>query len=175
MNVGFDDILIKPFKRPDIEKMLRIWPPGKALSAFTVPPEQEAVGGGSSETAPDTQVQKRIFDRDEVLETFMDNTGMIRSLLSGFLERTAGQISAAIPQSMAAGDWDTARREAHTIKGSALTMAAGELGEIAARLELAFKNIDNAEMAAALPLLGAAFTRIEAEARSYLAGPGGEA
>jgi signal transduction histidine kinase/DNA-binding response OmpR family regulator len=175
MNVGFDDILIKPFKRPDIEKTLRVWPPGKVLSDFALASGRKAAAEEASETVLDTQVQKRVFDRNEILETFMDNTGMIRSLLNGFLERTAGQIAEVIPQSVAAGDWDTARREAHTIKGSALTMAAGELGEAAARLELACKNIDNAEIAAALPLLAAAFTRFEAEARSYLAVPDGEA
>jgi CheY-like chemotaxis protein len=184
MSVGFDDILIKPFKRPDIEKMLRVWPPGKTLSAFPFPkiPFHTEAAVPAGETVPSEPVPPapalapeahvlsgdRVFDRAEVRETFMDNTELIRSLLIRFIERTQEQIAADIPRSMEAGDWGEARRTAHTIKGSALTLAARELGQTAARLEIAFKDVDKAEMDAALPLLGAAFTRFEAEGRRYL-------
>jgi signal transduction histidine kinase/DNA-binding response OmpR family regulator/HPt (histidine-containing phosphotransfer) domain-containing protein len=184
MSVGFDDILIKPFKRPDIEKMLQIWRPGEALSAFTVPlaPSVAAADTAAAGTAaagtdaagvtdPEAQALSpdHIFNRAELRETFMGNTEMVQSLLIHFIERTGEQIASGIPHSMADEDWETARREAHTIKGSALTLAAGELGQTAARLELAFKNIDQAEMTAAFPLLETAFTRFETEARRYLA------
>jgi HPt (histidine-containing phosphotransfer) domain-containing protein len=98
----------------------------------------------------------------------MDNTEMIRSLLTKYIERTREQLTVEIPQSIEAGDWEAARREAHTIKGSALTLAAKELGQGAARLELACKRIDQAEIAVALPPLDAAFSRFEAEVRRYL-------
>lgn len=110
----------------------------------------------------------QIFSWAEVKETFMDNEEMIRSLLVRFIDRTREQIISDIPRSMEAADWETARREAHTIKGSALTLAAHELGQTAARLELAFKNIDTAEMNATHPLLADAFVRFEAEARRCL-------
>jgi signal transduction histidine kinase/CheY-like chemotaxis protein len=185
MSVGFDDILIKPFKRPDIEKILRVWPPGKTFSAFTVPPypsrpETPSVEAAvPSEPAPGTYAPSpnQIFNRNEAMETFMNNTEMLRSLLIRFIEGTREQIACDIPRSMEAGDWAEARRKAHTIKGSALTLAAGELGQAAARLELAFKNTDKAEMSAALPLAAAAFTRFEVEAKRYLGempGPGEE-
>jgi HPt (histidine-containing phosphotransfer) domain-containing protein len=102
------------------------------------------------------------------METFMDDEDMIRSLLVRFIERTREQIAADIPRSMETGNWEDARREAHTIKGSALTLAAGELGQAASRLELAFKNVDEAEMAASRPLLADAFTRFEAEVKRCL-------
>jgi HPt (histidine-containing phosphotransfer) domain-containing protein len=102
------------------------------------------------------------------METFMDNADIIRSLLIRFIERTREQIADDIPRSMEAGNWEDARREAHTIKGSALTLAAGELGQAAARLELAFKNVDEAEMNAARPLLEDAFTRFETEIKRRL-------
>ncbi|MDR0388111.1 MAG: response regulator [Treponema sp.] len=180
MNVGFDDILIKPFKRPDIEKILQARTPGKTLSAFTfskIPFRLEAAVP-AGETAPSEPVPPapeaparsgdQVFNRAEILETFMGNEEMIRSLLIRFIDRTREQIAADIPRNMEAGDWGEARRAAHTIKGSALTMAAGELGHTAARLEVAFKDVDKAEMDATLPLLGAAFTRFEAEAGRYL-------
>jgi signal transduction histidine kinase/DNA-binding response OmpR family regulator/HPt (histidine-containing phosphotransfer) domain-containing protein len=186
MSVGFDDMLIKPFKRPDIEKMLQVWPPGKALSAYVVPVDSSAAGpeagpfktgrsasepeAGSSKTGPEDQalVSGQIFDRAEVTETFMDNAEMIRSLLIRFIERTGEQIDTVIPQSIAAGDWDAVRLEAHTIKGSALTLTAKDLGQTAARLELACKNVNISEINTLVPPLKTAFFQFEKEARRYL-------
>jgi signal transduction histidine kinase/CheY-like chemotaxis protein/HPt (histidine-containing phosphotransfer) domain-containing protein len=171
-SVGFDDILIKPFKRPDIEKALRTWPPAEARPAFSAPenvPRKEAAPPPKPALRePEAPALSRIFDRAGVMETFMDNADMVRSLLVRFIKRTREQITADIPRSVGAADWETARREAHTIKGSALTLAAGELGQSAARLESAFKNIDTAEMNTALPLLADAFARFEAEVTRYL-------
>jgi signal transduction histidine kinase/DNA-binding response OmpR family regulator/HPt (histidine-containing phosphotransfer) domain-containing protein len=174
MSVGFDDILIKPFKRLDIEKMLQVWPPGKALSARAVPVESSVDAAGPEDPAP---VSGQILNRAELLEIFMGNTEMIRSLLIRFIERTGGQLDSVIPQCIADGDWNALRMEAHTIKGSALTLAAKDLGQTAARLELAGKDANIPEINVLVPLLKAAFSRFEKEARRYLAensGGGGE-
>jgi signal transduction histidine kinase/DNA-binding response OmpR family regulator len=162
MAVGFDDILVKPFKRPEIEAMLRKW-----INVRREPPEP-VVPPAALPTAPLTAP---IFDREDLMETFMDDEEVARSLLVQFVERTAGQI-AAIPDLAKKKDWESARREAHTIKGSALTMGGKELGEAAARLELAFKNLDGAEMKAAYGPVQEAFVRFRAAAEAYLAGPG---
>ena len=161
MSVGFDDILIKPFKRQDVEKMLRVWPPGKSLSAVPVstalsPPEAYPLS------------EDQVFNPAEIKDAFLNNGEMIHSLLIRFIDRTREQIAVDIPCGMTAENWEEVRREAHTIKGSALTLTAKELGQTAARLELAFKDLDHDEMNAAFPLLAAAFTRFEAAARRYL-------
>ncbi|MDR0761168.1 MAG: response regulator [Treponema sp.] len=166
MSVGFDDILIKPFKRQDVERMLRIWPPGKSLSAVPVPTGLFSTAPAPPEAYPLSDDQ--VFNPVEIKDTFLDNGELIHSLLLGFIDKTREQIAVGIPRSMEAEDWEEAMRGAHTIKGSALTLAAKELGHSAARLELAFKNLDHAEMSAAFPLLAAAFTRFEAEAGRYL-------
>jgi CheY-like chemotaxis protein/HPt (histidine-containing phosphotransfer) domain-containing protein len=189
MQVGFDDILVKPFKRIEIEQMLLKWlnareeteqtlksgepegtpkkNPGPASLGQNPPPP---AGKGAAPPPPSF-----IFNGDEVRETFFDNIETIRSLMVRFLERTQAQIK-AIGESMGKEDWETARRDAHTIKGSALTLAGKELGQTAARLELAFKNLDRTEMDAALPLLGEAFDRFKGEVELFLKGlPGGEA
>jgi CheY-like chemotaxis protein len=193
MRVGFSDILIKPFRRPDIEKMLQTWPPAPpdgdapapAGSAAPSPVEGAAdfvspspVPTGSvaesAAAAPVSPPPDQIFNITEALDTFMDNTEMIRSLLTKYIERTREQLTVELPRSMEAGDWEAARRGAHTIKGSALTLAAKELGRTAARLELAFKRIDQAEITVALPPLEAAFSRFEAAVRCYLGSQAGE-
>ncbi|MDR0377479.1 MAG: response regulator [Spirochaetaceae bacterium] len=187
MEAGFDDILIKPFKRRDVERMLQVWQPGNILSAVPVPPVSfppEAAVPAEPVSPPDVQPAQadqaahrgQVFNYNEVKKTFMDNEDLLRSLLIRFLDRTREQIDRDIPRSVEAGDWEAARRAAHTIKGSALTMSAQELGQAAARLELAIKNRSRAEMDAAFPLAAAAFTRLEGEAGRFCRanGPNGE-
>jgi HPt (histidine-containing phosphotransfer) domain-containing protein len=110
-----------------------------------------------------------VFDRADLMETFMNEEETARSLLARFVTRTADQIS-AIPALAGRQDWEGARREAHTIKGSSLTMGGKELGRAAARLELAFKNMDRAEMKAAWGPVKEAFVRFRAAVKAYLAG-----
>ncbi|MDR2258748.1 MAG: response regulator [Treponema sp.] len=154
---GFDDILIKPFKRPDIEKMLEKW--------MTL--RQDGPARAAAETpAPDTG-SPEIFDFADLMETFMDNEEAAKDLLAHFLERTGPQI-AAVPDLAGQGDWESARREAHTVKGGAFTMGGRELGNAAARLELACKNQDRPEMTAALSPALEAFARFKTAAQAYL-------
>jgi HPt (histidine-containing phosphotransfer) domain-containing protein len=58
-------------------------------------------------------------------------------------------------------DWETARREAHTIKGSALNLAAQDLGQSAARLELDIKEAKEEDIPAALKALTEAYGRFK--------------
>jgi signal transduction histidine kinase/DNA-binding response OmpR family regulator/HPt (histidine-containing phosphotransfer) domain-containing protein len=180
---GFDDILIKPFKRPDIEKMLQKWIPvrqdGPAWAAAETPAPDTGPAvsppspGASPPPAPavpppdNSAVSAEIFDVADLMETFMDNEETAKTLLSHFIERTESQI-AAIPGCAGREDWETAYREAHTVKGSSLTMGGRELGKAAARLELACKNKDKPEMTAALPPVTEAFARLKTAVEAYL-------
>ncbi|MDR0590102.1 MAG: response regulator [Spirochaetaceae bacterium] len=177
---GFDDILIKPFKRPDIEKMLEKWmalrqdgpawiaaesPAPEAVSPS--PPQPPPVSIPAVPPSGDSAVSPEIFDIADLMETFMDNEESARTLLIHFLERTGPQI-AAVPGLAGQGDWEGARREAHTVKGGALTMGGRELGKAAARLELACKNQDAPEMTAALSPVQEAFARFKTAVAAYL-------
>jgi HPt (histidine-containing phosphotransfer) domain-containing protein len=110
-----------------------------------------------------------IFDHADLMETFLNEEETARSLLARFITRTADQIG-AIPGLAERQDWESARREAHTIKGGSLTMGGRELGKAAARLETAFRNVDRAEMEAAYEPVKEAFVRFRAAAEAYLAG-----
>jgi CheY-like chemotaxis protein/HPt (histidine-containing phosphotransfer) domain-containing protein len=108
-----------------------------------------------------------IFSAAEVLEAFLDNEEMAASLLEHFLERTSAQLE-GFPALPAAADWETARREAHTIKGAALTLSGGELGRAAAQLERASKNKDRPGTEAAYQEVKKAFGRFKDEAGKFL-------
>jgi signal transduction histidine kinase/DNA-binding response OmpR family regulator len=186
---GMNDILLKPAKRPDIQAMLEKWlkqaeeePPSEEFvipieAADIVPMTRaraEILGlgdetGGTRNPVPARGREREgiIFSSAEVLEVFLDNDEMAFSLLEHFLERTNGQIG-GFPALLAAGEWETARREAHTIKGAALTLSGGELGKAAAGLEGACKNADRPEAEAAYEEVKAAFVRFSGEAGKFL-------
>jgi signal transduction histidine kinase/CheY-like chemotaxis protein/HPt (histidine-containing phosphotransfer) domain-containing protein len=159
IQAGFNDILVKPFKRPDIEKMLAAWvsragPPMAAAPEAAVKPE----------TAPP------VFDPGELRETFMAEDELIESMLAKFIVRTEEQIEQSMPLAAGREDWETAMREAHTIKGTAFNMSGKELGTAAARLEEAFRARNRDDTAAALGPLKEAFIRFKAAAEAYLGG-----
>jgi CheY-like chemotaxis protein len=193
---GIDDVLIKPFKRQDIEVMLRKWigrrgtarPVKKAQGDQWVIPVEEAdiikpsrartetlFGGETPAAANEVQAEKKpaaagtgaVFNPAELMDTFMDNDEMAYSLLCRFIKRTAAQIE-SIAALREAQSWDDARREAHTIRGASYTMAGKELGNAAARLEAAFKNRDYDEMEAGSMPLAEACGRFKEEAEAFL-------
>jgi CheY-like chemotaxis protein/HPt (histidine-containing phosphotransfer) domain-containing protein len=171
LSVGFDDILIKPFKRPDIEGMLKKWigvrQDGPVWDAAPMAPgaagNSPSPAGAPAASGPAPE----IFDTADLMETFMDNDETARSLLAHFLERTETQI-AGLPALIKQGDWESAHREAHTVKGSALTLGGKELGKAAARLETACKNQDKPEADAAFPPVSEAFARFKTAVLAYL-------
>jgi len=154
---GIDDILVKPFKRADLEGMLLKWieaGDGNSAISNTVPVTHDAASTG-------------IFDAGELLDTFMDNVEALLPLIQRFIERTQMQLQ-TITELEKNEDWEAARREAHMIKGAALTMGGAELGKAALRLEMAYKNIDRKEIKAAYLPLTEAFERYKEAAEDFI-------
>ncbi|MDR1411539.1 MAG: response regulator [Spirochaetaceae bacterium] len=182
IQAGFNDILVKPFRRPDIEKALVTWiaktrpPAPSAAPAHPAKPAHPAPDSTAREAAAPPgfgageAAAPLVFDAGDLKETFMAETELIDSMLVKFIARTENQIEESMPRAARIGDWETAMREAHTIKGVALSMSGKELGAAAARLEQAFKNTDRAGAAAALALVKEAFARFKTAAGSYLGG-----
>ena len=160
---GMDDILIKPFQKTDIERMLQKWLFSDHAETLipvegpeVIPPQETADWNNTT-----------VFDPAAMLKTFMNEKELTLSLLSRFIERTKSQIE-SILEYINTGDWENARIEAHTIKGAALNMSGTELGEAALRMEKASRNIDRNGMEAAYPILKAAFSNFKKEAESYI-------
>jgi signal transduction histidine kinase/CheY-like chemotaxis protein len=181
---GIDDILLKPFKRQDIEQILLKW-----INREHVPPETPVprgmgllarINSGGIKKSPLTvpaQIpsvaaagEEEIFKLRDALDTFMGDAGVLQSVLAHFLQRTENQIN-ALGEIVEKADWESARREAHTIKGSALTLGAKELGHAAALLELAFKEGKPRKIETCLPLLQPAFTRFRKQVEPFLKEP----
>ena len=80
-----------------------------------------------------------------------DKPDLYRKLLKGFRDRN--DFEAEFRQALAALDWETAIRQAHTLKGVAKTIGAFGIGQIAAELERATQAHDLAAIAATLARL----------------------
>jgi HPt (histidine-containing phosphotransfer) domain-containing protein len=102
------------------------------------------------------------FDAAAMLNNFMNNEKAVLPLLAFFMERTQKQIT-SFPVLKNAGDWETIKRDAHMIRGSALTMGGEELGMAAARLEGDRHDFDTA-----YPVLCKAFDSYKQEAEAFL-------
>ncbi|MDR2759411.1 MAG: response regulator [Spirochaetaceae bacterium] len=140
----------------------------KRASPVQVMPARE---GGTIPAAPAAPVlltkDPAVFDHLDLLDTFLNDVETIKPLLGRFLERTAGQID-ELPILAEQENWEEGRRAAHTIRGSALTLSGRELGQAAARLELAYKAMDRGEIKAGLPPLREAFVRFKAAVEIFL-------
>ncbi|MDR0402231.1 MAG: response regulator [Treponema sp.] len=162
---GFDDVLLKPFKRPDVKAMLEKWNgrPGQTAG----PSVAEKGPDDSGFTAAATPEGKDgVFNPEDLEDTFLGDRETARSLLKKFVENSETQIG-RLKDLEEAGDWEEARRIAHTVKGSSLTLSGKELGAAAARLEKAYKNIDRAEMPPAYGPFVEAFARFKAAAEKF--------
>ncbi|MDR0655399.1 MAG: response regulator [Treponema sp.] len=178
LSAGFDDVLAKPFKRKDVEAALHKWLGKKSEKSHSAGAEARPECGvsASGESCPAEKQETAkpaetlpVFDTADLLDTFMGNEESVRSLLERYLERTAEQLN-LVPDLIAKANWETVFREAHTVKGSALTLGGRKLGEAALRLELACKNKNRAEAEAAFPPVQDAFKEFRAAAEAWLAG-----
>ena len=178
MRSGFSDILVKPFKRKEIEDALNKWlspraaPGGAADRPAAVEEtvaELEAVDAPAPGIAEDSEPEplEPAIRVDELLDTFMGKKEIVLPLLGRFMERTESQI-AGLPTLLERADWETLRREAHTLKGSALNLRAGELGNRAAAAEFAAKNQDAEASRAAIEALAPAYERFKRAATDLI-------
>jgi HPt (histidine-containing phosphotransfer) domain-containing protein len=109
-----------------------------------------------------------VFNTVTLNTSFMNNTGMIKSILVRFIERTVNQID-SFPDLLEKADWNTCLINAHTIKGSSRTLGGVELGNAAENLEHACRDAKAEAVRVSLPPVEEAFSRFRKAAEQYLA------
>jgi len=156
---GINDVLTKPIKFSEIKMMLEKWlVPVREPQAFDLMPTGPAE---SAVSGPE------IFNAEEMLSAFLDDEKIVLPLLSRFIERTSSQLE-NFPGLKATGEWATARRDAHTIKGAAPTMGSAELGKAASALENACINASAEEAETAYPHILETFAKYRKEAEKFI-------
>lgn len=158
LKAGMDDLLIKPVKRVDLERTLEKWQ-GRSFSRAEAAP--------AARPAPLYAGSGRAFNAAEALENFSNSRETILPLLSRFISRTKEQID-NFPGLEKKGDWENARRDAHMIKGAALTMGGAVLGKAASLLEDIYKGAGKEGAGKAYEELRSAFERFRKEAEDYI-------
>ena len=151
---GIDDLLRKPIKSTELKNMIDKW----------MDTEEETAPAEKKETST---LQYVVFHGDTLLDTFLNNEEMALSLLSRFIARTQDQIN-TLPDLQKDKKWEDARQIVHMIKGAANTMSGSDLGKAASRLEMAYKNQDTEEIAAAFSPLKDAFELFKKEAEDFI-------
>jgi HPt (histidine-containing phosphotransfer) domain-containing protein len=154
-SLGFDDSLLFPVSKNSA---------GQLIARLSIPGGQAPVGNIDAE-----ENSLQIFSAKDLGENFMGNLDLVKSLLARFIERTEHQIS-VIPGIAEKGDWETARRDAHTIKGSARSMSGMELGDAALHWEEACKKQDLDAVKALKPDMEEVFAHFKAAAEDFILG-----
>jgi len=124
---GMNDILTKPILPDMLFSMLQRWLPKPATEQVAEAPSLPAV-------PPAPTVVLDGFDMDMALLRVSGNRQMLERFLRLFRDRNVGALD-EIKAALARADWPTARRLAHTLKGSAGTVGLVALQTAAAHLE----------------------------------------
>jgi CheY-like chemotaxis protein/HPt (histidine-containing phosphotransfer) domain-containing protein len=156
LKAGIDDILTKPFKQIDVDKILQKWIDGHQVST--------TVSAKEVSTSPP---EDGIFNTALIMENFSNDRDAAISILTIFIKRTQDQIE-NFPNLEKAGDWDSVRRDAHSIRGSAGNLGGAKLREAAARLEAACTGDSKDEAKTAFPLLCEAFNIYMGKAEEFI-------
>ncbi|MCL2791824.1 MAG: response regulator [Spirochaetaceae bacterium] len=160
IEAGMDDFLSKPFKKNDLTQLLSKWiisedyftnleelgpVEEQNLQLAQVPPHEEGniednkAFAGNNSAAPNITENKKIFDYDKALEAFVGEKDVLHEVLEEFEKKVRAQLS-DMKALLKNKDFETLRREAHTIKGGSLNLSMKEFGNAAEKLERSAKN-----------------------------------
>ncbi len=162
IEVGMNDVLVKPFKKSDLAAMLRFWA-GKAVEAA------EPVVPSAPEPDHDA-LERVVLDFEALVETFLGSREKVIDLLGRFAVKTRSQL-ADLQAAAAAADAKTLREIAHSIKGAAWSLCAKALGNAAMGVEAAASTGDVTTATSLLPQLIERFAEFESRARYYIDTP----
>jgi HPt (histidine-containing phosphotransfer) domain-containing protein len=109
---------------------------------------------------------KEILDLGRLEEAFEDDTGGIAELLEMALE-TGAKHRRTLVDGLAAGDANVVARAAHSIKGSAGNIGAGQVARLAAELEEHARAGDLADAGARVAAIDDAYALLSERVRDY--------
>lgn len=171
IEAGMNDVLVKPFKRKDLEDMLAFWGEkaapgaGGGRASTPAPPATPAAGSAPPPASPAVAA----LDFDALVDTFLGQRATVIDLLGRFIAKTRTQL-AEIEASIAAQDAKSVREAAHSIKGAAWNLSAKPLGDAAKELEAAGRDGDLEAALRLLAPLGARMAEFETAAAPFIKG-----
>jgi two-component system sensor histidine kinase/response regulator len=151
---GMDEVIAKPIERERLEAVIERYAPsvGTRTGRYIVKSGHEPV---SAERRAPVNVEISLARFREVT---MGDDGLARGLVGTF-RQSAGRACEEIQSGIENGDFELARRAAHTLAGASANMGASRLEALAAAMEQAAIQRDGAALR---PLAEAARTRLNA-------------
>ncbi len=153
---GMDDYLSKPIDPDELSLLLSKWtgPP----PASTEPGEKAGDCGEAGSPGCDI-----VFDRTDLLNRLSNDRNLAKRLITEFLDDTPGQLC-ELKKRLVDCDTQSARQQAHKLKGTAATLSMDALREAAFQAEQAAAAGQTGELAALISSIDNEFER----ARSVL-------
>jgi len=137
LSSGMDAIILKPLRLEKLRGLIE-----SQLSGTVSSRGQRSAGGDNGKDAGcDAKYDCVPIDLEKALETAMGDGGFLKELLTMFIDATREQIG-DIRSSAAAGQSDTAAKQAHRIKGGAANLDIHEIRKSACNLEKVARRQD---------------------------------
>ena len=136
IKAGMDDFLSKPLTRKDLLAITAKWLNVKSKSATI-----NSISGDGQSISPKTMHTGSPIDLKRAVDEFEGDRELLAEVIAGFAKKVSEQL-VTIRKALSCSDAEIVRREAHSIKGGAAALTAGDLAKVAAALELKGKSED---------------------------------
>jgi two-component system, sensor histidine kinase and response regulator len=148
LRCGMDDYLAKPIEPDELAQVLAKWIDHAAATRKC----------GAETPAPPHADE--VFDRSGLLKRLAGNRGLADRLVREFLADTPSQLR-ILRKLLEDGDAESARRQAHKLKGVAANLSAGALREVALHAEQAAMAGQLNQVAELLAAMECEFERVK--------------
>jgi PAS domain S-box-containing protein len=163
---GMSDFLAKPLTPQALARKLDQWLPKDPAGRDPAAPVN-AESDSTPEIKTAAASESQIFDSRGLMSRLMDDQNLAQIIIKAFLEDMPKQID-ALRNYLAAGDVDSALRQAHTIKGASANLGGEALRAVAFKMEDAARNGDLKTVAESMPQLEYEHIRLANEMNLYL-------
>ena len=142
LEAGMDDFLSKPLTRKDLLAITAKWlklrsvPQSTSIESVMNPPSVD-----DGETLPEAIHTGLPINLEKAIDEFEGDRELVAEVITGFTKKVGEQL-VTIREALFCGDAETVRREAHSIKGGAAGLTAGDLAKVAFELESKGKSKD---------------------------------
>ncbi|MBL8415756.1 MAG: response regulator [Propionivibrio sp.] len=130
---GMDDYLAKPYSRSQLQQVLMRWLPPQVGNVEPVKPSVADPIAPSAEPARAAAINTKFLNQLREIDP-AGGMGLARKILQVYLD-SSGTLMAQIEQAIVAGDGETLRRAAHSLKSSSANVGAETLSGCFKQLE----------------------------------------